>query len=241
MTTDRQIGAQIEHLCANSLTRKPDFRVFFLGDRALQVLTQSTLPSPQLSRTLQALARHLGALSCVSAAICAFDSVTLMLQPNTDAQSALRQVQTTLGLEFSRAVANKSRTHLIGFSRNALDIEFQSDLTALATHAKRSERDWLAQFCTTHFTVAMIGFKPGFPYLLGLPEALAMPRLAKPRISVAKGSVAIGGAFAGIYPTQSPGGWHVLGITDAILFDVARAEPCLFGAGDLVQFELRER
>lgn len=218
-----------------------DFRVFFLGDLALQVIAVGALPSPQLSKTLQALAQQLRELTCVSAAICAFDSVTLRLQPNTDAQLALRQVQSALLQEFECHARNINHTHLIGFSRAALDAEFQQDLTALATHANRSEHEWLTQFCAVNFTVAMIGFKPGFPYLLGLPEALAMLRLAKPRISVAKGSVAIGGAFAGIYPARSAGGWHVVGITNAVLFDVAREKPCLFAAGDAVRFELRER
>jgi KipI family sensor histidine kinase inhibitor len=164
----------------------------------------------------------------------------LRLQPDTDAQLALRQVQSALLQESKCEAYTTNRNHLIGFSRAALDAEFQTDLTALSAHAKRSEHEWLTQFCAVNFTVAMIGFKPGFPYLLGLPEALAMPRLAKPRISVAKGSVAIGGAFAGIYPARSAGGWHVVGITDAVLFDVAREKPCLFAAGDEVRFELRE-
>ena len=218
-----------------------NFRVFFLGDLTLQVVAIGTLPSPQLSKTLQVLAQQLRELAFVSAAVCAFDSVTLRLQPDTDAQLALRQVQSALLQEFKCDARNINGNHLIGFSRAVLDAEFQTDLAALAAHAKRSEHEWLTQFCAVNFTVAMIGFKPGFPYLLGLPEALAMPRLAKPRISVAKGSVAIGGAFAGIYPARSAGGWHVVGITDALLFDVARVKPCLFAAGDVVRFELRER
>ena len=218
-----------------------NFRVFFLGDLTLQVVAIGTLPSPQLSKTLQVLAQQLRELAFVSAAVCAFDSVTLRLQPDTDAQLALRQVQSALLQEFKCDARNINGNHLIGFSRAVLDAEFQTDLAALAAHAKRSEHEWLTQFCAVNFTVAMIGFKPGFPYLLGLPEALAMPRLAKPRISVAKGSVAIGGAFAGIYPARSAGGWHVVGITDALLFDVARVKPCLFAAGDVVRFEVRER
>ena len=213
-----------------------DFRVFFLGDRALQVVAVGTTPCPALSYKLQALSQYLRELPSISAAICAFDSVTLMLHPDTDAQIALRQVQSALTQEFKCPTQRISRRHVIEFTRAPLDAEFRSDLASLAAHAKCSEHDWLAQFCSISFTVAMIGFKPGFPYLLGLPEALAMPRLAKPRISVAKGSVAIGGGFAGIYPARSAGGWHVLGITDAILFDVNRAEPCLFNAGDAVRF-----
>ncbi len=223
------------------LPRVPDFRVYFLGDCALQVTAVGAyaLPSPNLTQTLRALAQQLRELDFVSAAICAFDSVTLILQPLTDAQFALRQVENALTKELHVGSQKQARAHRIGFSRASLSAEFQGDLAAAAAHAKQSELDWLAQFCATQFSVAMIGFKPGFPYLLGLPEQLAMPRLATPRISVVKGSVAVGGSFAGIYPTNSAGGWHVIGITDAVLFDVCAREPCLFAAGDTVQFELQ--
>ena len=86
------------------------------------------------------------------------------------------------------------------------------------------------------YTVAMIGFAPGFPYLVGLPEALAMPRLATPRTQVPAGSVAIGGNQTGIYPRASPGGWRLIGRTPLRLFDAARAAPSLLMPGDHVVF-----
>ena len=236
-----------------------DFWVFYLGDLALQVrawpnaegknviaIDASFAPplsaptSPELSHKLHELAQYLGGLSFIRAATCAFDSVTLMLQPCTDAQVALEHVQFALKQELKQHMRSSKRTHLVKFSRAQLGAEFLPDLAALAAHASRSDRDWLAQFCATTFTVAMIGFRPGFPYLLGLPDALAMPRLAKPRISVPRGSVAIGGSFAGIYPARSAGGWHVIGVTNTILFDVSAAEPCLFTAGDTVRFQLQD-
>ena len=61
------------------------------------------------------------------------------------------------------------------------------------------------------YTVAMIGFQPNFPYLIGLPELLETPRLESPRKKVPAGSVAIGGAQTGIYPSDSPGGWNLIG------------------------------
>ena len=64
------------------------------------------------------------------------------------------------------------------------------------------------------YTVAMIGFLPHFPYLLGLDKRLATPRLPEPRTRVAAGSVAIGGLQTGIYPAESPGGWNIIGRTD---------------------------
>jgi KipI family sensor histidine kinase inhibitor len=86
------------------------------------------------------------------------------------------------------------------------------------------------------YTVAMIGFAPGFPYLLGLDPALALPRLATPRTSVPAGSVGIGGAQTGIYPRESPGGWRLIGRTPLVLFDPAREPPALLAPGDHVRF-----
>ncbi len=77
----------------------------------------------------------------------------------------------------------------------------------------------------------MIGFAPGFPYLLGLDPALALPRLATPRTQVAAGSVGIGGAQTGIYPRESPGGWRLIGRTPLVLFDPARERSGVAGAG----------
>lgn len=87
----------------------------------------------------------------------------------------------------------------------------------------------------TCYTVAAVGFSPGFPYLTGLPERLRLPRRATPR-QVAAGSVAIAGNQAGIYPFDSQGGWHVLGRTDLEMFDPGRAEPALLQPGDRLKF-----
>ncbi len=64
------------------------------------------------------------------------------------------------------------------------------------------------------YTVAMVGFQPHFPYLIGLDDRIATPRLDSPRTRVPAGTVAIGGAQTGIYPRQSPGGWNMIGTTD---------------------------
>ncbi len=82
----------------------------------------------------------------------------------------------------------------------------------------------------------MLGFRPGFAYLGPLPEALARPRRATPRVRVAAGSVAIAGRQTGIYPSTSPGGWHLIGRTSLRLFDPAADPPSLIAPGDRVRF-----
>lgn len=86
------------------------------------------------------------------------------------------------------------------------------------------------------YVVHFIGFSPGFPYLGGLPRQLVTPRLERPRAGVPAGSVAIAGDQTGIYPTQSPGGWRVIGRTPRLLFDPRRQEPSLLRMGDRIRF-----
>lgn len=86
------------------------------------------------------------------------------------------------------------------------------------------------------YTVYMMGFTPGFPYMGKLNEALVLPRLATPRTRVPAGTVAIAGWQTGIYPIASPGGWRLIGWTPLTLFDPRAADPFLFAPGDEVQF-----
>jgi inhibitor of KinA len=87
-----------------------------------------------------------------------------------------------------------------------------------------------------NYVVFMLGFMPGFPYLGGLPARLATPRLATPRTVVPAGSVGIAGAQTGIYPSESPGGWRLIGRTPVRLFDPRNSPPALLEAGDRIRF-----
>ncbi|MGW0434709.1 5-oxoprolinase subunit B family protein [Micromonospora sp. NPDC003197] len=88
---------------------------------------------------------------------------------------------------------------------------------------------------STEFRVAFCGFAPGFAYLTGLPEQWAVPRLATPRTTVPAGSVALAGAYTGIYPNASPGGWRLVGRTEVTLFDVHRDPPARLVPGTRVR------
>jgi KipI family sensor histidine kinase inhibitor len=114
--------------------------------------------------------------------------------------------------------------------------DYGPDLDSAAQELGISPAQLVATHTAGDYTVAMIGFAPGFPYLSGLDPALALPRLATPRASVAAGSVAIGGAQTGIYPRESPGGWRILGRTPRVLFDPQRDPPTLLQPGDRLRF-----
>jgi len=115
------------------------------------------------------------------------------------------------------------------------------DLAELAAAAGLSEQQFADRHSGARYSVAFLGFSPGFPYLFGLPKELAAPRLASPRTSVPAGSVAIGGPWSGIYPAAGPGGWRLIGRTPLSLFDPAAEPPAALRPGDEVRFVPVER
>ncbi len=114
--------------------------------------------------------------------------------------------------------------------------EYGMDLAAVAAFHGISVAEVVRRHTEPVYTVFMMGFQPGFPYLGGLPEHLHTPRHAVPRTQVAAGSVGIGGSQTGVYPFASPGGWQLIGHTDTPLFQTAAYPPTLLQAGDTVRF-----
>ena len=110
------------------------------------------------------------------------------------------------------------------------------DLTEIGELTGRSVAELVETLTMTEFTVAFGGFAPGFAYLTGLPPELHVPRRATPRTRVPAGAVGLAGPFAGAYPRASPGGWQLVGRTDAVLFDVDRDPPALLTPGTRVRF-----
>jgi len=114
--------------------------------------------------------------------------------------------------------------------------DFGPDLDSVAHELKLTPAELIARHSSAEYQVALLGFAPGFPYLMGLDPGIAAPRLATPRAAVAAGSVGIAGAQTGIYPRESPGGWRLIGRTPLRLFDAARASPSLLAPGDRLRF-----
>jgi KipI family sensor histidine kinase inhibitor len=111
------------------------------------------------------------------------------------------------------------------------------DLAAIAQALELDRERVIELHCQAAYTVAFMGFAPGFPYLVGLPPELELPRRDVPRLEVPAGSVAVAAAYCGIYPRASPGGWNLLGRTEITLFDPGRERPAMLAPGDRVRFE----
>ena len=134
------------------------------------------------------------------------------------------------GLELPPAEAVAGETVEIPVRYDGEDLPEVAGLTGL-------EPDEVVRRHTApEYTVAFLGFSPGFPYLVGLDPALEVPRRDTPRTSIPAGSVGLAGNQTGIYPTATPGGWQLIGRTELTLFDSARDPPALLAPGTSLRF-----
>ncbi|MGC9498953.1 5-oxoprolinase subunit B family protein [Streptomyces sp. WG7] len=115
------------------------------------------------------------------------------------------------------------------------------DLADVAAHWGVAEEEVARIHAGTEFRVAFCGFAPGFGYLTGLPARYDAPRRGTPRTAVPAGSVALAGPYTGVYPRSSPGGWQLIGTTDAVLWDHTRVPAALLSPGTRVRFVSRGR
>jgi len=202
-----------------------------LGDSALILRTGDSL-----GKVLTA-ARKLEAaqLAGVEEIVPAFASVGIFFaSPPSDLDSTATEILAALRKR-ARRRGRVGRLRLIQIPV-CYESDFAPDLEEVAQHCRLAPNELVKRHAGARYRVRCVGFTPGFPYLSGLPPALAMPRRATPRTSVPAGSVAIGGDHTGIYPLSSPGGWNLIGRTPLSLFDPAREPPALLRPGDRIRF-----
>jgi len=173
-----------------------------------------------------------------------FDPVTLLKSNSAtnggfdELANTIRRTITPASKRHRRAAARAPRSIEIPV---CYDAEFGFDLDRVAEHTKLSEREIVDLHSTCEYRVACIGFVPGFTFLAGLPKKLATPRRDVPRKEIPAGSVGIGGAQTGIYPSRSPGGWNLIGRTPVKLFEPTKNPPTLVCPGDRVRFRTISR
>lgn len=214
-------------------------RLLDAGDGAVTVEFGSAI-SPELVAEVAALDRHLalararGELVGVIETMPTFRSLTLLYDPLVTCRAVLDPALRSL-------LGKKTEARAAPLRRWRLPVcyggTFGADLDDVAAACGLPADAVVRLHANTEFTVYMLGFMPGLPYMGGLPPVLAMPRRKEPRLRVPVGSVAITGGLSTIYPWESPGGWQLLGRCPVPLFDLALPSPVLLAPGDRVTFE----
>lgn len=164
--------------------------------------------------------------------VVAYSSLTLFLHHNASVTDLIPQLKI---LYIEKEILTKD-SYAIWKIPVCYEAKFGMDLEALAHTKGYSVSEIVKMHSTPLYEVYFIGFLPGFPYLGGLNPKLVTPRLEIPRTIVPKGSVAIGGNQTGVYPSESPGGWHIIGNTPVSFFEVTNSTPCFLTPGDQLQF-----
>ena len=168
--------------------------------------------------------------------IAAYDSVLVPYDPGRlDAATAEGRLTQLVTDAHERPLALATgRIHRVPVRYGGAD---GPDLEAVAERLGLSPAQVVEAHVAASYRVFMLGFAPGFAYLGPLPEALHLPRRDHPRPRVPAGSVSIAGSQTAVYPVTTPGGWHLIGRTEAVIWDARRHEPAMFAPGDFVRFE----
>jgi KipI family sensor histidine kinase inhibitor len=146
------------------------------------------------------------------------------------AEMAARVLAVCERASIAEPAPDAARTHEIPVTYDGPDLQDVAAFLGLSTE------DVIGRHLARTYSVDLIGFVPGWAYLSELDPTLRLPRRDQPRPRVPAGSVAIAGAQTGVYPLVTPGGWHIIGHTDTVMFDPARDPPAILHPGDKVQF-----
>jgi KipI family sensor histidine kinase inhibitor len=205
-----------------------------LGDSAITMTVGEGI-SVELSDLVAARARAIAAerIAGVNDVVPSYASVTIHYDPSIIEYRELHgRLIDVIESEVAHPPADVSPVeHVIPVRYTGEDLDYVAEQTRLA-------REKVIEIHSAAlYRVFVIGFVPGFAYLGPLDQQLVLPRRESPRKRVPGGSVAIAEAQTGVYPSETPGGWHLIGTTDTRMFDPNRPNPSLLAVGDRVRFE----
>lgn len=205
-----------------------------LGDAAVTIAF-GTEGSTDLLNRVHAVAHALraAAIPYVDDIVPAYLALTVFYDPlrASYAEMAKTLVDACYRAAHAPPLAAQPREHRISVTYDGVDLQAVSSSTGL------SVEEIISRHTGRTYSVDLLGFVPGWAYLSELDPALQLPRRAQPRPRVAAGSVAIAAAQTGVYPFDTPGGWHIIGNTKTVMFDPMREPPALVAPGDTVRFE----
>lgn len=215
-----------------------DYRIVAAGDAAWVIEWPARI-DPAVSARAVALAELVKqAHPAVRDAVVGYCTVTVYFDP-------LHESANDLEASLHRLIVNVPETIPANGARIDVAVcyggEFGPDLAEVAASAGLSVAEVIDLHRTPTYRVYVVGFVPGFPYMAMVDERIAVPRRSTPRTKVPAGSVAIAAGQTGIYPSETPGGWHLIGRTRLKPYDPSRSQPFLFKPGDSVRFHPIDR
>ena len=211
-----------------------DPRFLPAGDQALVVELGDTI-DPRINRRVHGLmdAIERAEVPGVFDLVPTYRSILVYYDPMRTSMSALQAKVSELYLDLEDQTVDEPRTVEMPTLYGG---EYGPDLEFVAEHAKLTPQQVIDIHSGAEYLVYMMGFSPGFPYLGGLSERLATPRLESPRLAIPAGSVGIAESQTGVYPVASPGGWRLIGRSPVRMFDAEAEPPSRLAAGDYVRF-----
>ncbi len=213
-----------------------------LGDSAIIIEWEQQIDPAVNAQVMQAYHRLLAlSLPYITDLVPAYASLSVLYDPLFIRRQVKRPARTWITAEVTKAL--QQSTAIATEPARTLEIpvcyhpSLGLDITEMARQKDISVQEIIALHTSQTYTVYMLGFLPGFPYLGKVDARLATPRLKQPRTQVPAGSVGIAGEQTGIYPMACPGGWNLIGQTPLRMFDPAQKEPSYCRPGDQVQFK----
>ncbi|MFC4075292.1 5-oxoprolinase subunit PxpB [Salinithrix halophila] len=205
-----------------------------LGDTGVRVQFGDRI-DPAINNQIRRYCRRLKKLSLEGVVewVPSYTAVTVYYQPYRVRYGELVRILSELVEEIESDQELESRLVEIPVVYGG---RFGPDLEEVARYSGLTPEEVIRIHSQSPYRIYMMGFVPGFPYLGGMSETIAVPRLEKPREKIPAGSVGIAGAQTGVYPLETPGGWRLIGRTPLRLYDPHRHPPMLLAAGDHVQF-----
>lgn len=163
-------------------------------------------------------------------------TVTAIMSPDAEGRACLDRLASIVdGLRVGDAGAQEGPLVELPVHYDGADLAETAGLLGITAD------DLARRHAEATYEVAFCGFVPGFAYLTGLPTQLQVPRLETPRIRVPAGAVGLAGEYCGVYPRESPGGWRLIGRTEAALWDAEREPAALLAPGTRVRFRPASR
>ena len=214
-----------------------DMKFLTQGETGLVVEFGTTI-DPTVNASVHTLARQIKreALKAVEAVVPTYRSLLVIFDPLKMTRQELTAKIKQIAEGAAREIGAKNDEKIVTIP-TCYGGEHGTDIDFVAKHNNMTKDEVIAIHTSVAYQIYMIGFTPAFPYLGGMSEKIAAPRLEKPRTIIPAGSVGIAGTQTGLYPVESPGGWQLIGRTPLKVFMPERKDPFIYAAGDFLKFE----